>query len=272
EVGMLKLMSRVDSKMEVRPQTEDKPIRKEITSPRPEAKTDVKSIQTVKPVVEEVKKDVQPSLTLEKTVEISQEDIAETVISQPESKPTPKSAEKRETPKEIFDGLTPSVIGFDFLLRLLVSADKNKRKNDELLWNRLENYLLDLVYARCASMLRGSQILCSGDGYLLVSVPYAGSASEINSPDNELMLARFSNELLGKSHKVFAVTEEERTSLLQLFREKKTQNTLPEGIVVQAPYIETKKQDDKPIENDLPDGLFALFGEGNIDIVREEKK
>jgi len=268
EVGMLKLMNRVDSKMEVRPQTEDKPVKKEVVSPRPEATTDFKPIQKFKPVVEEAKLDVQPSETVEKTVEFPQLTLPETSIPEPD----PKPEVRRETPKEIFDGLTPSVIGFDFLLRLLVSADKNKRKNDELSWNSLENYLLDLVYARYASMLRGSQILCSGDGYLLVSVPYAGSASEINSPDNELMLARFSNELLGKSHKVFAVSEEERASLLQFFREKKTQNALPEGIVVQAPYIQTKPQDDKPIENDLPDGLFALFGEGNIDIVREEKK
>jgi DNA polymerase-3 subunit gamma/tau len=268
EVGMLKLMSRVDSKEGIKTQAEVKTVKKEVAIPRPDIKTDIQPIQTIKPVVEEVKKDVQPSPTVDKVIQISQESAEESVKPEPETKTTVS----RETPKEIFDNLTPSVIEFDFLLRLLVSADKNKRINDELSWNKLDNYRLDLIWNRYASMLRGSQLLCSGDGYLLVSVPYAGSASEINSPDNEYQLARFANELLGKSHKVFAVSEEERVSLLQLFREKKNQGTLPDGIIIKAPNIQTKPQEVKPIANDLPDGLFALFGEGNIDIVREEKK
>jgi DNA polymerase III subunit gamma/tau len=268
EVGMLKLMSRVDSKDEMKAQPEAKPVKKEVIRTQVEPKTEPKPMQTDKPVSEAIVEDRKPVLTEEKIISIPQENSEETV------KPAVKKniEPDRETPKEIFDGLTPSVIGFDFLLRLLVGADKNKRIKDELSWNKLEHYTYDLSWARCATLLQGSQILASGDGYLLVSVPVSGSVSEINSPDNEFQLARFSNELLGKSHKVFAVSEEERISLLQLFREKKNQGKLPEGIIVVAPSIQTKSEESKPIEQELPDGLFALFGEGNIDIVREEKK
>ena len=268
EVGMLKLMSRVDSNDTIRVQAEDKPDKKEVIKPQTIVKPEPEPIRTVKSLDEEQIMDNKPNLIAEKIIKVSQEKSANEVKTADEK----KTEAVRETPQEIFDSLTPSVIEFDFMLRLLVSADKNKRIKDELSWNKLDNYYLDLVWNRYATMLRGSQILCSGDGYLLVSVPYAGSASEINSPDNEYQLARFSNELLGQSHKVFAVSEEERVSLLQLFRERKNQGTLPEGIIVKAPSIQTKPQEAKPIEEELPDGLFALFGEGNIDIVREEKK
>ncbi len=257
EVGLLKLMTRIAADEPQKPVNTLRSVKKELPKPQVEVKNETKPTQTVKPVVEERIVEIPP------------------VLAPVEAKPTieEKPAEIiPEAPREIFDELTPSVLEFDFLLRLLVSADKSKRKNDEMVWSRIDNYALDLYWARYANMLRGSQIVCSGDGYLLISVPYAGSASELNSPDHEIMLARFANELLGKSHKIFAVTEADRQMLIQLYTEKLKNNTLPKGIIVKAPSFETKAQESKPIEEEIPDSLFSLFGPGNVEIVREEKK
>jgi DNA polymerase-3 subunit gamma/tau len=171
----------------------------------------------------------------------------------------------------LYDGLTPTVLDFDFLLRLCISADKSKRTSDEMIWSRIENYTKDLVWARYATMLFGSKIFATGKGYILVSVSHAGSASEINSPDHELKLASFAKEILGESHKIFAVTEADGQRLTQLYLEKKRSGELPEGITIKAPEIAEKTKDTKPIE-DIPDSLFTIFGADNFDVVREEKK
>ena len=270
EVGMLKLMNRVDSKNIPKPLIDNKLTQKEVNHNQVEEKIETKMKAPKQPAIEDRVVDTNPSLTFEEpitttltkpaeiveSVERDLEDANETII---------------QTPKEIFDGLTPSVIDFDLLLRLCVSNNKEKRDFVDSRWSQIENYLLDLVWARYASMLRGSRIMATNDAYLLVSVPYTGSASELNSPDNELMLARFINALLGNSHKIFAVSEDERTRLLQEFREKKNAGTLPEEILVKAPYIQTKTSETKPSEKEMPSSLLSLF-EGDIDLFDEEKK
>lgn len=270
EVGMLKLMNHVDSKNTTNVQINPVSNQKVENKKQVEVKVDTNAKVTKPPIIEERVVDVNPSLTFDepKTIEVKKtQEPVETVQGDLED----TNENIIQSPKEIFDGLTPSVMDFDLLLRLCVSNNKEKRDFADSRWSQIENYMLDLVWARYATMLRGSRIMATNEAYILVSVPYTGSASEVNSPDNELMLARFINTLLGNSHKVFAVTEDERTRLLQEFREKKNAGTLPEEIIVKAPYIETKTTEIKPSEKEIPPALQSLF-EGNIDLFDEEKK
>ncbi|MBN2849492.1 MAG: hypothetical protein JXK92_02460, partial [Erysipelotrichaceae bacterium] len=95
--------------------------------------------------------------------------------------------------------------------------------------------------------------------------------SELNSPDYEHMLAKFTNEILGKSHKLFAISDDEKVRLINLFIEKKKEGSLPQGIHILAPVLHSEIKESKPIEEEIPNSLFSLFG-GEIDLVREEKK
>jgi DNA polymerase-3 subunit gamma/tau len=256
EVGMLKLMSRVTMKLGPKPQTESKPAKKESAKTQVEGRNEPKQVQIEKPVIEERIIEKEPILPSNQTILPVFEEIKEAYV---EKQPV------------LYDGLTPSVLDFDFLLRLCVSADKSKRTSDEMIWSRIENYTKDLVWARYATMLLGSKIFATGKGYILVSVAHAGSASEINSPDHEFKLASFAKEILGESHKIFAVTDADGQRLTQLYIEKKRNGELPEGITIKAPEIAEKMKDTKPIA-DIPDSLFTIFGADNFDVVREEKK
>jgi hypothetical protein len=114
--------------------------------------------------------------------------------------------------------------------------------------------------------------MAAGEGFILVSVPHSGTVSELNSPDHETMLARFANEILGAPHKVFAVSEEDKLRITQLFKEKNTKGELPKPIEIKAPSILVATQESKAVEDEVPESLFSLFGAGNVDIIREEKK
>ena len=267
EVGMLKLMSRIDSKNEQRPEIEPKTVKKETIKVQAEVKTQPKPIETLKPVVEDQIMINVPTMIFDEAPQTIENKPLETQIEDEKPVDTPK-----QTPKEIFDSLTPSVLDFDFLLRLLVSGDKNKRESEKDRWDQIDNYVLDLIWARCATMLRGSKVVATSEGYILVSVPYSGTANELNSPEYENLLARFINHLLGKPHKIYAINDEDNTRLIQLFIEKKKLGKLPEGILIQAPSIQTEPQETKPVKEDVPNMLTSLFGEGNFEIVREEKK
>ncbi|MHC1735000.1 MAG: DNA polymerase III subunit gamma/tau [Erysipelotrichaceae bacterium] len=261
EIGMLKLMNRINMKP-TEELAQPKANVKEAMKPVMQAKIEPKTEGKPKPVInltEEVKQPVDE--TPKPVVESPKIDVI-------------KQETKEEKPKQeaqAFDGLIPSVIDFEFLLRLLVSADKDKRKSDEQSWSRIDNYTMDLVWARYANMLRGSQVVCSGDGYILVNVVYGATASELNSPDHEHMLAKFTNEILGKSHKLFAISDDEKVRLINLFIEKKKEGSLPQGIHILAPVLHAEIKESKPIEEEIPNSLFSLFG-GEIDLVREEKK
>lgn len=250
EIGMLKLMSRINESAEtsvVIPQNQPK-IEQAVSTPSVNSNNDTVKTTKVEPTVEIVVQEPVSKLTdSDKKLSVS-------------SQPVPS------------DLLMPSVLDYDFLLRLLVGADKAKRQRDEQRWNMIENYALDLVWARYASMLRGSSVMATGEGFVLVSVPHSGTVSELNSPDHETMLARFANEILGAPHKVFAVSEEDKLRITQLFKEKNTKGELPKPIEIKAPSILVATQESKTVEDEVPESLFSLFGAGNVDIIREEKK
>ena len=250
EIGMLKLMSRINESVEssvATTQTQPK-IEQVVSTPRVNSNNDTVKTVKVEPTVEVVAQEpVNKSTDSDKNPSVS-------------SQPAPT------------DLLMPSVLDYDFLLRLLVGADKAKRQRDEQRWNLIENYTLDLVWARYASMLRGSSVMAAGEGFILVSVPHSGTVSELNSPDHETMLARFANEILGAPHKVFAVSEEDKLRITQLFKEKNTKGELPKPIEIKAPSILVATQESKAVEDEVPESLFSLFGAGNVDIIREEKK
>lgn len=261
EIGMLKLMNRINMKPTEGLAQPNASV-KEAMKPVMQAKFEPKTQEKPRPIVNPVE---ETKITVDETTKPVVESVRIEAMKQEMKEEKPK----QEAPA--FDGLIPSVIDFDFLLRLLVSADKDKRKSDEQSWAKIDNYTMDLVWARYANMLRGSQVVCSGDGYILVNVVYGATASELNSPDHEHMLAKFTNEILGKSHKLFAISDDEKVRLINLFIEKKKEGSLPQGIHILAPVLHSEIKESKPIEEEIPNSLFSLFG-GEIDLVREEKK
>lgn len=152
----------------------------------------------------------------------------------------------------------------EFVLRLLVGANKPEKANDQSKWGLINDYLLDFDYARYASILKSVTIVASSESYLLVSTSNQVVANEINELDKNEMFITFINKLLNKNKKIFAITTQHSEEVIQEFRVRMMNKTLP-------PKIEFNiKVDDKVVEEQTSEQLVVgLFGEENVLITEE---
>ena len=170
-----------------------------------------------------------------------EETIEETTVI--EEKP---KVEKREV-KEI-KGLDQ-----EFVLSLLVGANKNLRQEDDLKFKNVPNYYMNPAWARFANLLRDSSIIASAHNYIVIQVKNQAISNEINELDEHGSFIDFMDVLLGVKKKVFAVTEEERKNIVDEFKKRSSTRTLPKAAMIQ-------------IEEDSLNLIKNLFGEENIEI------
>lgn len=141
----------------------------------------------------------------------------------------------------------------EFVLSLLVGANKSYRNEDSLKFKQLPNYYLNSTWARYANLLREHNLVASGKDYIVVSVSNQPIANEINEQDSQGSFVEFMYVLLLKKKKVFAITEEEQKEIIQEFIQRQKMGTLPQpaAIQVEVNSLELAKN---------------LFGEENIEI------
>ena len=89
------------------------------------------------------------------------------------------------------------------MLQLLVGANKQERANDNKKYEQINQFTSDLTYMRPANLLNHTQIIASGDTYLLVAARSDVASKEINEYENTIGFQNFTEKLLGKEKKVF---------------------------------------------------------------------
>lgn len=221
EIGMLKLMSIcIDPLKETKIET--KPIEK--------------IEKTEKEVIEVKNEEIKEK---QKTVEnIQQEDVIET-------KEKEEIIIKETEVKKKRNGLDE-----EFVLRLLVGANKPEKARDNDKMNNISKYMLDMEYAKYARLLVDSTIVASAEGYIILSVPSSALANEINDLDKNSEFLEFTNILLDKAKKVFALTEEKTALIIQLFKDRSRTRSLPEPISFEN-HIEEKISEEEEQFNKL---------------------
>lgn len=142
----------------------------------------------------------------------------------------------------------------EFILQLLVGANKTYKNLDTKGLQRLPEFYLSTEFGKCANLLREHKLVASGEQYLVVSVDNQAIANEINEQDQNDMFGRLFEELLEQPKKIFAITNDKATQMVQEFVQRKKSGTLPEAIVLE--------------KVDKIEKIKALF-QGNIQI--EEK-
>lgn len=165
-----------------------------------------------------------------------------------ESKSLPIQDEKKQAIKKEIKSLDK-----EYLLSLLVGANKNYKKEDLAKINELSKYYLSPAWARYANLLREMNLVASGSQYIIVAVKNEAIANEINEQDAQGAFIDFMEVLLTKKKKVFAITEEDQRELIQEFKIRHKENTLP-------PAVQIK------LEEDSLDLVKNFFGEENIEI------
>lgn len=116
----------------------------------------------------------------------------------------------------------------DFLLSLLVGANKEFKKSDLEHMNELPNYLSDVKFAKFADSMKGAQIGASGETYILLAVPRELEKDRINLLQENEGFEAFTSKLLDAPKKVFAITAAEMKNLVAAFKKRAADHTLPQ--------------------------------------------
>lgn len=165
---------------------------------------------------------------------------------------------------EVIDNKTAHPLDDEFVLQLLVGANKPEKLRDLENFKNIPNYTMELKWARAANLLKSCKIMASGDTYLILTVSSQAEANEINEKDSKDEFLDFTFELLQKGKKIFAVTNEQQIRVTNNFRERMSNHTLPEPIVF---TIEKEKPKEKEITTE--EMVIDLFGKDNVTITED---
>lgn len=213
ETGLLKTISQSYE--------EKSPVKQEIS----EMKTSEKSEQSYdSPSEKQVKSDENHTIS----------------YKQREKTPDLPSDVSRETSKQSEIKDSKIILEDMFLLQLLVGANKQERANDNKKYEQINQFTLDLTYMRPANLLNHTQIIASGDTYLLVATRSDVASKEINEYENTIGFQNFTEKLLGKEKKVFSMDVEQCNRVIQDFKVRMNNHTLPDP----AEIVCEKKADD----------------------------
>lgn len=164
----------------------------------------------------------------------------------------------------------------EFILQLLVSADKETRKKDEEIWKLIEGkcHDLELNCAKIANLLRNGRIVASGERFILLCVGYQALANQINDPGLQSELIHFLIENLKLKKHLFAITQEQFKAVTDNFRIRAKQNTLPQPVVLAEVASEPVEAQTQPQneQNEILTKLYNLFGTENVKIMEEEEQ
>lgn len=170
----------------------------------------------------------------------------------------------RETLKEVGNKNSKIILNDEYILQLLVGANKTERKIDTTKMDERNMYLSDLEYAKYANSLRNITIVASGDKYIVVAVRSELEAKEINEMQLNQGFEDFMEQVLGKAKKIFAIDHIQQTRVLEEFKERMIQGTLPEPVDVIISKSNSFNKEKKLSEEEQMIELFP-----NIEIVND---
>ncbi|MEG0283805.1 MAG: DNA polymerase III subunit gamma/tau [Erysipelotrichaceae bacterium] len=150
----------------------------------------------------------------------------------------------------------------EYVVQLLVGANKNYKQECQAGFNRIQDYLFDPEWAKCANPLRSAKIIGCGVNYLILSVNNQSIANEINNLEANNELVNFSELLFGKVKKIFAISDEQSKATINLFKELSSNKQLPEVIEITVNKVE---QNIEVVKTPLEEAK-ELFGAENLRI------
>ena len=166
----------------------------------------------------------------------------------------------RETLKQSENTNNKIILNDEFVIQLLVGATKMERSIDTNKFNNIGQFISSLEFGKYAATLRNSSIMASGSNYIVVCVSSEIFAKQINEFELNYGYEDFTEVLLGKAKKVFALDKTQQSRVLDEFKERMISGNLPK------PYQVRLKRKDAESENNMSieDHMKSLFP--NIEI------
>lgn len=150
----------------------------------------------------------------------------------------------------------------EYLIQLLVGANKPEKMEDNENMRNIDSYALEFNYAKYANLLKNCNIIASANQYIILCVESMAKANEINELDKNSEFLSFTQELLKKKKKVFALVPDQRDEIIEEFIKRQKENNLPEPISFEFKETKEVNEEDEQIEN-----IKSLFK--NVEIMED---
>ncbi len=220
-------------------------------------KSDVEKSEFIKKEENEVK-----SYSHESSSEKEEKAQEITVLStkEPSQEQETPSDVSRETLKQSETVNHKIIFENEFILQLLVGANKEYRKSDEEKYENKILYLSDPMFGKFAASIQRANIMACGETYIVVDVNSELEAKNINELQQVEGYESFTNALLEKPKKIFAVSSEQKANVLNEFVQRSRSNSLPQAanIVIDIPAEEIEESANEESE------LLELFPDMEI--------
>ncbi len=212
----------------------------------------------VQTIVEEVKEEPKAQAVVEKPVveETITEDIPNGLESGLESSGLESESDGARisiTPEPIMETLVQDLTGgtsveeehevlneqpidIEYLAALLLTANKNEKVSDSIIYNRLEMYKLDPDKRKFYELLRNTDLFASGKDVIIVTGPKL-YIDNINASENRNELYRFFMEEFGLDKVIYGVEDNKRGELISIYKNLMA-NKDSKSPIVQKPVIE----------------------------------
>lgn len=141
---------------------------------------------------------------------------------------------KTESDREKFDN--------EMLLGLLVSGNKNEKQNDEKFRNQIQFDLNDMEFGRLAAALKNYRPVASGPDFILAELPSRLQSDAVNELEDRYGFEDYTEKVLGVRKKVFAIPSDQKKELIELFKTRRKEGTLPSPVKVDLKEPEKKEE------------------------------
>ena len=138
--------------------------------------------------------------------------------------------------KEEHEVLNEQPIDIEYLAALLLTANKNEKVSDSIIYNRLEMYRLDPDKRKFYELLRNTDLFASGKDVIIVTGPKL-YIDNINASENRNELYRFFMEEFGLDKVIYGVEDNKRGELISIYKNLMA-NKDSKSPIVQKPVIE----------------------------------
>ena len=138
--------------------------------------------------------------------------------------------------EEEHEVLNEQPIDIEYLAALLLTANKNEKVSDSIIYNRLEMYKLDPDKRKFYELLRNTDLFASGKDVIIVTGPKL-YIDNINATENRNELYRFFMEEFGLDKVIYGVEDNKRGELISIYKNLMANND-SKAPMVEKPVIE----------------------------------
>lgn len=165
--------------------------------------------------------------------------VAEEVKEEPQvvvEEPVVEETITEDIPNGLESGELESPVDIEYLAALLLTANKNEKVSDSIIYNRLEMYKLDPDKRKFYELLRNTDLFASGKDVIIVTGPKL-YIDNINASENRNELYRFFMEEFGLDKVIYGVENDKCAELISIYKNLMA-NKDSKAPMVEKPVIE----------------------------------